>query len=212
MFSRTEFKLTAKQNLKGNWSYMAGLAVIFMILAGISSFTIGQIPIIGSFAIIFISAPLQFSQLIITTKLYKKQEILVSDVFQGFHFLTKAVGLYLWIFLWTFLWALLFIIPGLIKSYSYSMSFYCLLNNPELTIRQAMKESIRITDGYKADLFVLDLSWIGWSLLACFTCFIGLLFLSPYMTQTSYVTFRFLKEKADGYVEESDNVVLSETK
>lgn len=202
MFSRFELKQAAKENLRGNWSFMAGLMVIIIILTFIASFVIGFIPILGPLLILFISTPLNFSQLIITVKLYKKEEIFVGDIFTGFSFILKIVGLTLWIALWTYLWMLLLIIPGVIKSYSYSMSYFCLLNNPELTVRQAMKESIRITKGYKADLFVLDLSWIGWSILSLFTCMIGYLFLSPYVIQTKYIAFRCLKENADGYVEE----------
>lgn len=206
MFSRAEFKYAAKGNLTGNWSYLAGLTVIIIILSAIAGFILGMIPIIGAILLIFISTPFNFSEMLITIKLYKSEEIRVGDVFSGFNFTLKAVGLYLWVVLWTWLWSLLLIIPGIIKSYSYSMSFFCLLNNPELTIREAMRESIRLTSGFKGDLFILDLSWLGWEILTIFTCGIGLLFLNPYIIQTKYITFRFLKEHSDGFVEPEEEI------
>ena len=48
------------------------------------------------------------------------------------------------VFLYTFLWTLLFIIPGIIKSYSYSMAYYIRCDHPEYTATQAIKESQRI--------------------------------------------------------------------
>lgn len=210
MFTRVEFKLQAKEKLRGNWSYMAGLNVIILILTGIAGGILGIIPLFGSIIAMFITMPLQFSNIIIAIRLYKEQDIPVNTVFSGFQFTMKAVGLSLWMSIWILLWSLLLFIPGIIKSYSYSLAYYCLINNPELTIREALKESIRITNGYKADLFVLDLSWIGWSLLAGFTCGIGLLFLSPYQLETKYIAFRFLKEHIDGFVNEEERFVADD--
>lgn len=85
-----------------------------------------------------------------------------------------------WRYLFTFLWFLLFIIPGIIKSYAYSMTPYILADNPKISYGRALKLSMKMTDGYKGDIFVLQLSFIGWYLLGIICCGIGVLFVSPY--------------------------------
>ena len=55
----------------------------------------------------------------------------------------------------------------------------------DMSIREAVNESKRMTEGHKSAWFWLDLSFIGWILLALVTCGIGLLWLNPYMEAAS---------------------------
>ena len=64
-----------------------------------------------------------------------------------------------------FLWSMLFVIPGIIAAYRYSFAMLNLCENPELGVMEALNLSKRQTFGYKWQLFVLQLSFIGWSLL-----------------------------------------------
>ena len=98
-----------------------------------------------------------------------------------------------WRALFTFLWTLLFIIPGIIKAYSYSMVPYILADNPNIGYDRALKLSMEMTRGYKAKIFVLQLSFIGWYLLGAICLFVGVLFVKPYYEATlaeAYVTIR----------------------
>ena len=92
----------------------------------------------------------------------------------------------------TFIGALLLVIPGIIAafylSYSYSMTFYILADHPEYGPWQAIKESYRMMRGHKFRFFCLQLSFIGWAILAAFTCGIGYLFLTPY-EESAYSIF-----------------------
>ena len=83
-----------------------------------------------------------------------------------------------------FLWYLLLIIPGIIKSYEYSMVPYLLTNNTDLTSNEAIEISRELTDGHKLDMFVLDLSFIGWYLLGTLLFGIGVFFVTPYYEAT----------------------------
>lgn len=67
------------------------------------------------------------------------------------------------------LWTLLFIIPGLIKSYSYAMSTYILVNDPNVDVVASITKSRQLMDGKKLKLFMLDLSYLGWYILSLFT-------------------------------------------
>ena len=86
------------------------------------------------------------------------------------------------------LWSLLFVIPGIVKSYSYAMTFYILRDNPDMPASDAITESRRMMDGNKFRLFCLHLSFFGWILLCILTLGILTLFVVPYM-QTAQAAF-----------------------
>jgi uncharacterized membrane protein len=93
------------------------------------------------------------------------------------------------------LWSLVFIIPGIIKGYSWRMVPYILAENPEMPYKEALELSARMTDGEKFDMFVLDLSFIGWYLLGVLACGIGVLFVNPYFEATWAQLYFVLRQK-----------------
>ncbi|MFD0704280.1 DUF975 family protein [Alloscardovia venturai] len=103
-------------------------------------------------------------------------------------------ALLVWIF--TFLWSLLLAIPGIVKSYSYSMSYYLTEDwgnqGYKLKSTEAINESRRLMKGHKWELFVLDLSFLGWIILTPFTLGFLLLWLVPYMSATRAAFYRNL--------------------
>jgi uncharacterized membrane protein len=131
-----------------------------------------------------------------------KDEVDIGQLFDGFKGdrFGKSLVLYILTTLYTFLWSLLFVIPGIVKSYSYSMAFYIMHDRPDLTASQCIDESRRLMDGRKMDLFCLHLSFIGWAILCVFTLGIGALWLEPYM-QTAQANFyeELKKEKGCDY-------------
>ena len=89
-------------------------------------------------------------------------------LFDGFSFVGKLILLDILVSLFIFLWSLLFIVPGIIAAYRYSFAFYNLYEDPDLGVMEALEMSKRQTLGYKSQLFMLDLSYFGWILLARF--------------------------------------------
>lgn len=87
----------------------------------------------------------------------------------------------LWKGFLTFLWFLLFIIPGFVALYAYRMVPYILGDNPNLGYQRAVKLSSQMTNGHKIDIFLLDLSFLGWFLLGLLALFVGTLFVWPYV-------------------------------
>ena len=79
------------------------------------------------------------------------------------------------------LWSLLLVVPGIIKSYQYAMVPYILSENPQMNWREALDLSKKMMDGQKWNLFVLQLSFIGWLLLGILLCGVGIYFVLPYM-------------------------------
>lgn len=96
----------------------------------------------------------------------------------------------------TLLWLLLLIIPGIIKSYAYSMVPYILGDNPNIGAKRAIELSNEMTYGHKFDMFVLDLSFIGWYLLGVLALGIGVLFVMPYYYATHAELYLVLRQKA----------------
>ena len=93
------------------------------------------------------------------------------------------------------LWLLLLVVPGIIKAYEYSMIPYLLAENPNLSASEAFSLSKQMTTGQKMDLFVLDLSFLGWIILGAICCGIGLLFVQPYPEATKAEVYLILKQK-----------------
>lgn len=95
-----------------------------------------------------------------------------------------------------FLWYLLLIIPGIVKSYAYRMVPYILADNPNIGSKKAIKLSNEMTEGHKFDIFVLDLSFIGWYLLGTLALFVGVLFVMPYENSTNAELYLVLRKNA----------------
>ncbi|ALR99944.1 molybdenum ABC transporter substrate-binding protein [Enterococcus silesiacus] len=122
----------------------------------------------------------------------KRQEIRpFSDAFRGFAgpVVLGIIGIFVLMSIFITLWSLLLIIPGIIKGYSYSQTYFVFYDAYEETgVRPGFLNSItrsrQLMKGYKGQLFLLDLSFIGWHILALLTLGIGYLWLTPYITAT----------------------------
>ena len=132
-----------------------------------------------------------------------KQEIRpFSDVFRGFSgvFALGIIVIYILSTIFVSLWALLFVIPGIIKSYSYSQAYFIYYDTYEQTgtrpdFLACITASRRLMKGYKGKLFLLDLSFIGWHILAIITAGIGYLWLTPYISATKAAFYENLPKQ-----------------
>lgn len=102
----------------------------------------------------------------------------------------------LWRGFLNFLWYLLLIIPGIVKSYAYSLVPFILADNPDIGYKRAVDLSNQMTRGHKFRIFVLDLSFIGWILLGLLACFVGVLFVMPYINATKAELYLALRKEA----------------
>lgn len=122
----------------------------------------------------------------------KRQEIRpFSDAFRGFSgpVILGVICVYLLMTIFIFLWSLLLIIPGIIKGYAYSQAYFVYYDTYEETgersgFLECITRSRKLMKGYKGQLFLLDLSFLGWHILAILTAGIGYLWLTPYITAT----------------------------
>lgn len=99
--------------------------------------------------------------------------------------------------LYTALWSMLFVVPGIVKGYSYSLAMYIKSENPNIPASKAIELSTRMTNGHKMDLFVLDMSFIGWEILSAFTLnILGILYVMPYQYAAKAFAYEEIKEEA----------------
>lgn len=135
--------------------------------------------------------PLTWALAVYFLRLVKEEDLAYAHLFDGYRGFDEFLRIFLTEFLkglYTFLWTLLLIVPGIIKSYSYAMTDFILKDDPEMKYDAAIERSMQMMQGHKADLFWLDLSFIGWILLSILTCGIGFLLLIPYM-ETAHAHF-----------------------
>lgn len=122
-------------------------------------------PISGIY-IILVYGPMTLGLSLFFLAMFRRQIVEVSDIFLGFEKFGKAVGLIIFQYIFIFLWSLLFVIPGIIAAIRYSQAFFILADDPEKDIRQCMNESKMMMKGNKMKYFCMNLSFIGWMLLA----------------------------------------------
>lgn len=183
-YSNSELKAQAKMLLNGQWNKYALLSLIFLALSG----SVSGVPGIGGLASLVITGPLSLGLASIFLKLINQKEFKYEDIFSGFYDFQRSFLAHLLILVFTILWALLFIIPGIIAILSYSLTYYIMSEDPDITANEARLKSKELMVGFKGELFMLGLSFIGWGILCIFTLGIGILWLIPYVN-TSFALF-----------------------
>ena len=184
----------ARESLSGNWlNAVLAYLIIIGIISVVSTLQVVTWIILGS----------------LTYGLYLYYIVLIREKAGDFNLLFKAfsfseknlglfgktLGLYLLMSLYIFLWTLLLIVPGIIAAYSYRIAFYLMIDNPEIGVSEALKQSKEMMYGYKSKLFCLDLSFIGWGLLCILSFGIGILWLSPYMLTSQTIFYEELRNE-----------------
>ena len=191
MFTRAEIKEQAKAQLKGKvgilFVCMLVASIIPAIISGIATaITQSGNQVVGSLlssaGSILITPPITLGLVMVFLNVTYGEEPKVGTIFEPFKTnYGKSIALSFLVGIFVLLWCLLLVIPGIIMAYAYSQSFRILCENPEMSPMECIKESKRIMKGRKMDLFVLQLSFIGWILLVCVTFGIAAIYVYPYM-------------------------------
>ncbi len=169
--TRAQMKAEAKASLTGNWGTAIGVYLIAMIInavlssTGVGAFLTGLVTfgLCSAFLSVVRNKTMKIENLFDCTKNFGT--VLVAGILQTVYLC---------------LWSLLFVIPGIVKAYSYSMMNFILIDNPNMGANEAITASRKMMAGHKFDLFILDLSFIGWYILSSFTFGILLLYVEPY--------------------------------
>lgn len=204
MQSPTHYKNLSLESLQSKWTTpVLCTLVFFLIYFGISLITNDKDSIAMMVANILLNLaliPLSWSFAVLFLDFKREGQTSVGALFMGYQkpWFPKSLLMTLLVGIYTLLWTLLLIIPGLIKSYSYAMSSYVLRDNSEISCDEAINESMRLMDGHKWELFLLDLSFLGWLLLSILSLGIGLLWLYPYWLTAHAHFYEDLKRENNG--------------
>ena len=144
------------------------------------------------FALMLITSVIGAGYTIYSLHVSRNQPASVGMLFDGFALILKLIGLYIVQGFFFFLWSMLFFIPGIIASLRYSQAFYIMLDHPEYSVMQCIRESKRLMTGRKGEYFVLSLSFIGWIYLSCIPGVI--IWVAPYMQVTTCNYYNALVE------------------
>ena len=196
--NRVELKAKAKQDIKGKVGILFVITLLIGLITAAIELVLSFIPFGGVIASVVVTPAFTLSMIRIYLLVIRGGTPEVGQMFTGFDDFFSAFKVTFLVSLYTFLWSLLFIIPGIVKSYSYSMSMYILAENKGKGARECIAESVKMTNGYKMDLFVLNLSFIGWILLAPFTLGLLYIWLLPYINAANANAYEALKAKAAG--------------
>ncbi|MEE3362166.1 MAG: DUF975 family protein [Anaerovoracaceae bacterium] len=119
--------------------------------------------------VLLIQGAFAFGVAYMSIMLVRARQIASSDIFSGFSMFSKTLGLFCYMLLFIFLWAIIplaGIVLAVIAALRYSQSFYILFDNPDMSVQDIVRTSKFMMDGNKGKLFCLDLSFIGWLILA----------------------------------------------
>lgn len=201
MDSITNYKNRALSALENKWGNFVAITFVYGFIIGITQILSGDkdspaiLHLIG--LVLFILAlPLTWGFQTLFLGAVRGGEATAKDMFEGYNkeLFSRVLTTTLLYYVYVLLWSLLLLIPGCIKSYSYAMTPYILKDNPEMKNNAAIEESMRMMDGHKLELFMLDLSFIGWAILSILTCCIGFLWLVPYMNMARVNFYEDLKK------------------
>ena len=195
----SELRAQARERLEGKWGTFVLMTFLFYVIQALLQIpgSVGDLfkvlspenaltsESLSTLSVILslLALPLSWGLTVSLLRNHREESVDLENLFDGFRggrYTRVFCALFL-VNLFTFLWALLLIIPGIMKAFSYALTPYILLDEPELTARQAITRSCEIMEGRRWKLFCLYLSFIGWGILSLLTFGIGFLWLVPYM-------------------------------
>lgn len=175
----------ARNTLSGNWKPVVLAVAIFYLLTGGAELLLDyffsytyilpeeiaegmryRIGYGGTIYNLLLRGPFEFGLMMYLLTFFRMRKTDMTLLFEGFSYFGKSFLLYLLMTIKITLWTLLFIVPGVIAAFRYSQAFYVMVDHPEYSANQCLEESKRLMLGNKGRLFYLNLTFIGWSILA----------------------------------------------
>ncbi|MBF2380161.1 DUF975 family protein [Listeria welshimeri] len=184
----SQVKQTAKESLRGSWGIAIGILVLAWLILTVGGGVVGWIPLLGWIAMLLLTGPLYTGVAWVYLAISRREQVDVAYMFSGFKEFGRTFLAYLLICIFTFLWSLLLFIPGIIKTYSYSQTFFILRDNPNISALDAITESRHMMNGHKGRLFGLSLTFLLWYLIPLAVAIVGSIIVASGSATTSYTT------------------------
>ncbi len=181
-----DFRARARASLEGIFKAPFLMLVLVSFLLSAISGLFNIVPYVGSIVAVLVAGPFTYGLQYAHLKRFRSgSAVEIGDGFVGFNgsVLSQNIILGLLQNIYIFLWTLLFFIPGIVKTYSYSLSYFIAMDHPELSAKECITRSREMMDGNKWRLFCLDLSFIGWYIVGAWCLGIGTLWAATYHQQ-----------------------------
>ena len=237
--SYTNMRAMARKVLSGKWMIFSFGMFIFMLLSALIPSFLGRIIHVFDASIyiesqdeyyeysrfpflymVAIQGPFTLGFSMFVLNFIRTAKTAYDLFFCGFERFFKAFTLFLLMNVFAFLWSMLFFIPGVIAYFRYSLAFYILADNPELSAMECLRRSKIMMRGNKGYLFGLNLSFIGWVVLMTDTVILFVPYVNIYITSImqifllipTYILMSYINtanglfyEIASGHLRQVDN-------
>ncbi|CEH33816.1 DUF975 family protein [Romboutsia lituseburensis] len=195
--TRAVLKSNAKQQLKGKWGLAIIVCIIYTFITQASTASTSSSLVQETDKIVItlnivgwlLYGPITAGLAKFTLNLARdKESAKFSDLFSQFKLFFKLLLMTIVINLAVVLGTMLLIVPGIILALMFSQSYYILVENPELSFVECLSRSASMMKGHKMELFILELSFLGWFILSIISFGIGFIWYMPYyeMTVTNF--------------------------
>ena len=186
------FRDLAWSQLSGRWMPVVLFTLVYMAIVIAAGSVTGPLTWLAS--LLLLPMGYSYSVAFLDDK-RNASEFKIEQLFDGYKDFLRIMGTMLLTEVYIVLWTLLLVVPGVIKSISYSQTQFILKDCPELSYNEAIERSMAMMEGHKMQYFLLLLSFIGWILLVILTCgFLGL-WVQPYMNATYAHFYEYVKEE-----------------
>ncbi len=189
MMDNYSIRSRSREFMEGKWKTCALIMLIFCIVCG----GVGAIPGAGFIISLLIGGPLALSLAYIFLRITRGEDVTVEMIFKGFEDYSRSLVAMLLTTVYIILWSLLLLVPGIIAGLSYSMTYFILSENPNISASEAITMSKEMMRGHKTELALLAVSFLGWFLLGIITCGIAMLWVGSYYYTAIAIFYQEIK-------------------
>ena len=175
----------AKEQLSGKWVNVAIGSLIYLVIMAVASST--------SLIELIVYGPLTFGFYLYIACLVDTNVNNLNLLFKGFERFADTLVAGLLYSVAVGIGICLLIVPGIILACGLGMTFFIMVDDPNVSGLDALQQSWNMMKGRKWDFFCLNFRFIGWILLSILTCGIGFIFLTPYMVTAFQNFYRKLR-------------------
>lgn len=187
-FSNLSLMRESRQDLAPYWGLGVLISFVFVLLIGLPS---SIFPNLEGVLSLVLSGPLTVGMVYFSFSVLRKDPPYFYQLFEGFQVFGKSFLAYLFYSIFILVGIILFIIPGIVVALGFSMTFYVMVDRPELSFSECLRESWNLTSGYRLKCLGLILRFLPWYLLGLLCLGVGVLVVIPWQ----YVTFARFYER-----------------
>lgn len=181
----------ARTLLATHWVLSIGVCFVYSLVVAFPA----ELNSYGEMLSFLLAGPLQLGLCFFFLNLVRGEETRFELLFKGFKPLLTVLLCYAIIAALTIVGLILLIVPGIIVALGFSMTYYIIADDPEITFQVALEQSWKLTDGYKMELWVLNLRFIPWYILGLLCLIVGVFAVIPWHNTTLALYYEHLKEQ-----------------